>query len=204
MENPYQNTAEPEQKSFEFDTANFFESFIGVGKELVLRPRLFFKGLPRTSDIKNPFIYLVICSFLSSLLMANIQKGDINFFMVLMVANTLSAFVGGFVLHLLVTRIYGISALFGSSFRIIAYASLMDIVSWTPIFGFVAYFYGLYLIFIGLQETLHLKPRQAGTAVMLIILIITVLLFFAIFMAAGNLPEGMKMLEQGGSGTPPA
>lgn len=183
------------EKTVEFYPARFFESFMGVGKELIFRPRFFFRQLPRKEDLKNPFVFLLVCTFLASLFMANLRNGDYNLFFILLFANTASSFIGSFVLHGFISIIFGSKVPFASTFRIIAYASFMDIGSWIPAFGPIAYFYGLYLIFIGLQEVHQLKPRQAGAAVISIIIIITLLLLFLVFMAPESLNEGIKLIN---------
>ena len=146
-------------------------------------------------NINNPFIFLVICAFLSSLFIANVRQGDFTLFFVLLFANTMSGFVGSIVLHWLVSKIFSSKAPFQLTFRIVAYASIMDIASWIPVIGPIAYFYGLYLIFLGLQEIHQLKPKQAGTALLSIILIVTVLFLFLLLMAPESINEGMKLMN---------
>lgn len=176
------------QNVSEFDPSQFVESFVGVGRELLLRPRSFFQHLPRKGGFKNPFFFLFICNFLSSLFMATFLKGDYNIFFALLSANIISALLGSLLIHGLATRIFGGQALFTATFRIIAYASLMDIVAGIPVLGFIASFYGLYLIFIGLQEIHQLKPRQAGTT----ILIITIMLLCMGILAADMLQNSLQ------------
>lgn len=193
---------EPQNKenTFEFSTSHFVDSFIRVGKELIIKPRFFFRQLPRKGSLKNPFVFLVVCAFLSSLFMANLKNGDYNLFCALLFANTLSAFVGSFVLHGIVSKIFGSKVPFDATFRIIAYASLMDMGSWVPILGPIAYFYSLYLIFLGLQEIHQLQPRQAGAAILSIVFMITLLLLCLILLAPEGWNEGIKLIdpEKGG------
>ena len=186
---------EQQEKTFEFDPSRFFESFVSVGKELIMKPQVFFQNLPSDANLNNPFIFLVVCAFLSSLFIANIRQGNFTLFFVLLFANTISGFVGSIVLHVFVSKIFGSKAPFQLTFRIVAYASIMDIVSWIPVIGPIAYFYGLYLIFLGLQEVHQLKPKQAGTALLSIILIVTVLFLFLLLMAPESINEGMKMMN---------
>jgi len=183
------------EHSFEFDPSRFVESFLQVSREIVVRPRDFFRQLPGTPQVRNPFIFLLVCSFLAALFMANLRQGDITLFALLLFSNVLSAFVGSFVLHVIVSKVFATSLLFGSTFRIIAYASLMDLGSWIPVLGPIAYFYGLYLIYLGLQELHHLKPRQAGLAVISILIIVTVLLSCLILLAPDSIHEAMKILD---------
>ncbi|MEI6127227.1 MAG: hypothetical protein WCQ99_11820, partial [Pseudomonadota bacterium] len=85
------------EKPTEFDPSHLFDSFIDVGKELILRPRAFFRQLPRKGDLKNPFAYLAICAFLTSLFLANVLDGDYRLFFILLFATMLSSFTGSLV-----------------------------------------------------------------------------------------------------------
>ncbi len=184
-----------EQKAVEFDPARFFESFIAVGKELLVRPKKFFGQLPLTGDLKNPLLFLTICAFLSALFMANVRKADYNLFFILFFANTGSAFIGSFVLHTIIAKIFKSNAPFQATFRIVAYASLTDVASWIPVLGPIAYFYGLYLIFLGLQEIHHLSPRQSGAAVITIVVIISLLVAGLLIMSPETLQEAVRFAD---------
>ncbi len=185
------------KKSNEFEPKKFFESFIYVGKEVLLRPAKFFYEMPKAGDIRKPFIFLLICSFLFSLFIANLKGGDFNLFLLYFFANTLSALLQSVIYHLIVSRMFGSKAPFEATFRIIAYINILSLVSWIPVvvFSLAVNIYSLYLIFIGLQMVHKLKSKQAG---------ITVLSFFGItlffiaglfLVAGGNMEESMKMLN---------
>lgn len=195
MDMPDKNAQEPFRPSSEFEPTRFFDSFLSVTAALVMRPRRFFQGLPRSADISRALIFLVVCVFLSALLMANVKGGGVQLFVLLFASNVISAFVGSYILHKLVGRVFGVAAPFACTFRVIAYASLMDIVSWVPGVGILAYVYGLYLTFLGLQEVHRLNPRQAATAVLLIVVLVTVLLVLALMLAAGNIDQLQQNMQ---------
>ncbi|MEI6128371.1 MAG: YIP1 family protein, partial [Pseudomonadota bacterium] len=88
------------------------------------------------------------------------------------------------------SKIFGSKALYDATFRIIAYAGATNLVSWIPVLGQIASFYGLYLMFIGLQEIHQLKPRQAGIVVMGIVGIVMLLLIFRLSVAPISLEPG--------------
>src|SRR5210317_2338497 len=103
----------PEQKkSIEFDPKHFFDSFVYVSKEVLIRPGKFFYEMPKTGSITNPFIFILICSFFFALFIANLKNGDFNLFLLYFFANTLSAFVQSMVYHLVVSRLFGSKAPF--------------------------------------------------------------------------------------------
>lgn len=152
----------------EFDPRRLVESFAGICRDILLRPRDFFRSLPHEGSILNPLLFLAICVFLSCLCMANVLKGDYRLFLLLVSATLLSDFVMSGILHGLVKKAFSSSAPFAATFRVIAYSSLTDLAAWIPFAGTIATFYGLYLIFLGLQEIHQLRPRHAGIAVIAI------------------------------------
>jgi hypothetical protein len=152
----------------EFSSTQLVESFARIGKELVLRPRVFFQNLPQQGSLVNPVVFLVLCVFLSSLCLANILSADYRFFLLLFFSNVLSAFIVSGLLHGLAAKVFRGSASFAATFRIVAYSSITDLAAWIPFVGTIASVYGMYLIFLGLQELHRLQPRQAGVAVIVI------------------------------------
>jgi hypothetical protein len=67
-----------------------------------------------------------------------------------------------------VKKAFSGQASIAATFRVFAYSRLTDLAAWIPAVGTIATFYGLYLIFLGLQEIHELRPRQAGIAVIAI------------------------------------
>ena len=186
-----------QKKGIEFDPKHFFDSFVYVSKEVLIRPDKFFYEMPKTGSITNPFIFILICSFFFALFIANLKGGNFSLFLLYFFANTLSAFVQSMVYHLVVSRLFGSKAPFEATFRIIAYINVLCLVSWIPVvvFSLAVNIYSLYLIYIGLQMVHKLKSKQA---------VITVLSFFAVslvfiaglfLVAGGNLEESMKILN---------
>lgn len=180
---------------FEFEPERFFDTFIGVAKMLVMRPREFFRQLPVGAPLKNPLTFLAFCSFITALLVANARGGDVRVFALLCCANIFSTIIGSLTLHLLVKNLYRSMAPFGATLRVLAYASLMDTVSWIPLLGLFAYFYGLYLIFIGIQEQHLLSPRKAGLAVVIIVCMVTALALSIMAMWPESISESLKLLD---------
>lgn len=182
----------PLQEPREFDPGRFFDSFARVSRDMVTRPREFFRMLPRGAELRPPVLFLSVCAFLSALFMANTMKSDFRFFITLFVSQIASAFVGSLVLHWLLHRFYRSTAAFSDTFRIIAYTNLLDIVAWIPVVGPVGSLYGLYLIFIGLQEVHGLPPRQASGV---LIVIVGVVLAMLVLVATGT--QSLTQTEPG-------
>jgi len=152
----------------EFDPFRLVESFAWVCREIILRPKEFFRNLPREGAIGNPLLFLIICVFLSCLFLANIRNWDYRLFLVFFTANLLSDFMWAGILHGLVKKAFSGQADFVATFRVFAYSRLTDLAAWIPGVEPIAIFYGLYLVFLGLQEIHELRPRQAGIAVIAI------------------------------------
>ena len=181
--------------AFEFEPESFFDTFIGVARQLVVRPREFFRHLPGTKSLRNPAIFLMVCSFLTALFVANARSGGFQLFILLCCANVFSTILGSMAMHILAQRMYRSQAPFGATLRVLAYASLMDTVSWIPLLGPFAYFYGLYLIFLGMQEQHRLTPRQAALTVMVIVCIVTALALSIMLASPGSFSQALQMLD---------
>ena len=188
----------PEQrKGLEFDPKHFFDSFVYVAKEVLIRPGKFFYEMPKTGGITNPFIFILICSFFFALFVANLKSGNFNLFLLYFFANTMSAFVQGMVYHLVVSRLFGSKAPFEATFRIIAYINVLCLVSWIPflIFSLAVNIYSLYLIYIGLQVVHKLKSKQAVITVLSFFVVSLIFIAGLFLVAGGNLEESMKILN---------
>ena len=181
--------------AFEFEPEHFFDTFIGVSRQLIVQPREFFRQLPGAKSLRNPVVFLMVCSFLTALFVANARSGGGQLFMLLCCANVCSTLLGSIVMHILTKGLYRSQAPFGSTLRVLAYASLMDTVSWIPLLGPFAYFYGLYLVFVGIQEQHRLTPRQAALTVAIIVCIVTALAMAIMVASPGSFSQALQMLD---------
>lgn len=179
----------------EFDPSRFFESFFWVARELVLRPQLFFRNLPSGASLRSPLMFLMTNSFLAALFIANYRGGGFTIFVALMTANIASALTAGLILHGMALRLSTSPGRICATMRIVCYASIVDIAAWIPAIGLIPYCYGLYLIFLGLQEVHKMSPRQAGLALISIIILITVLVSMLIVLAPEGVRDALKLLD---------
>ena len=181
--------------AFEFEPEHFFDTFIEVARRLIVQPREFFRQLPGSKPLRNPVVFLMACSFLTALFVANARSGGFELFLLLCCANVCSTILGSMVMHILTKRLYRSQAPFGSTLRVLAYASLMDTVSWIPLLGPFAYFYGLYLVFVGIQEQHRLTPKQAALTVAIIVCIVTALAVAIMLASPGSFSQALQMLD---------
>ncbi len=191
------NNAEDQQQApqgFEFEAERFFDSFIRVAKLMLLKPREFFRQLPAGPQLTSPMIFLAFCSFITALLVANAWSGGVQLFVILCCANILSAIIYSMILHVLVKKLYRSQARFGSTLRVLAYASLIDMVSW--IFP-ILLLYKLYLVFIGIQEQHRITPQKAALSIIIIICILVALFLSIALLSPESLQESQKMLDPG-------
>ncbi len=180
---------------FEFEPKSFFDTFVNVAKMMILKPREFFRQLPVNGPATNPMAFLGFCSFITALLVANARSGGFELFVMLCCANIFSTLIGSACMHLLVKKLYRSAAPFGATLRVLAYASLMDTASWIPLAGPFAYFYGLYLVYVGIQEQHRITPRQAAIAVTIIVCIVTALAMAIMLVSPESFSESLKMLD---------
>jgi len=184
-----------EQGGMEFNPAQFFDSLYRVGRELLLRPRLFYRQVPTTAPVRGPLAFLCTMSFLAALCIANYRAAGFQVFVVLMASNVCAAAAASLLLHGIAVKLCRSGAGIGATFRIIAYASIVDVLSWIPTIGLVPYCYGLYLIFIGLQELHRMSARQAALALTAIIAAITLVFGSLLVLAPESVQEGIKLLD---------
>jgi len=189
MDDQQQTTA------FEFEPKRFFDSFLVVGKQLLVRPQEFFRHLPCNGSLKNPISFLAACAFLMALLVANFYKGDYRLFCMLFFAGIASSLIHGGVLHVLVSKVFKSKAPFGATIRLISYASFPDIVSWVPVIGFFPKIYGLYLLYLGLKEQHHLNHTQSVLTVIILIGILFVLVLAIMLASPGSFSQALQLLD---------
>jgi len=179
----------------EFDPSRLFESFLWVARELVLRPQLFFRNLPFHAPLGSPLIFLTINSFLAALFIANYRGVGFPVFVALMAANIASALIAGLILHAMALRLGSSPQRMAATMRIVCYASIVDIAAWIPAIGLIPYCYGLYLMFLGLQEVHKMSARRAGLALISIVVLITALVSMLILLAPEGVREGLRLLD---------
>lgn len=185
----------PKETPVAFDTSRFIESFFTAGKEIILRPKVFFKHLPVTGTLKNCIVYLVSCSFLSSLFMANILQADYRLFASLLASNVVAILLGTLLFHRFLQRLFNLESPFEKTFCILAYASLMDVFAWVPVVGIAASIYGMYVLFVGFTELYNLKKGQAAASVLLVLLITGVFRLGILSVTAADWLESLQLLR---------
>ena len=156
---------------------------------MVLNPVGFFRGIARRGDFVGPLVFAVICALISGLLsgllgfLLALIGGDIGTALVGLlsgifltpIVTVIGLFIGAGVYHLLVVLLIKPSnAGFEATFRVAAYVSVVQLVTWLaaiPILGLlvalVAGVYSIYLSVVGIREV-HSSTTGRVAAVVLI------------------------------------
>ena len=180
----------------EFNISDPVGSFVRTTVGVLTKPKDFFRGMARQGDFLNPAVYALICGFISAVLGALV---GLVFGSVFSAATGTEAATGGIVsvvigvilapiftaIGLLVTAgIYHLLVLllvrpsnggFEATFRVVCYASAIQLLTWIPIVNIIAAIYGLYVAYFGIREV-HATTNQRAAAVVAIPVLIAILL----------------------------
>jgi len=181
-------------KTTRFSPSRFLESFIAVVRELVFRPGRFFEQLRPSGSVLGPLTFLLVCLFLSSLLVANVTGAGMSLFAALLVSGAAAAVLGAMCLHtLMASPLFNARLPYEATLSVIAYASVVDLAAWVPLLDIIANMYGLYLMYLGFKTIHRLPARRAGLAVFLAVLLIGIIRLMMIKLTA---PDWLDSLIQ--------
>jgi hypothetical protein len=188
----------------EFEPSNPLSSFVDVVRRVVLHPVDFFSGIPRQEGLRNSFLFALICIVIGAVLNAavgligaqpNVQSyqgllqplgvnvqvaaGFVASIVMYVAIVLISLFVGAGIYQLLVRLVVGReNAGFRGTFRVMAYAAVVNLVSWIPILGLLAGLYAFFLQVVGFREVHETSTGRA---------ILVPLLLFGISIVIGAL-----------------
>jgi hypothetical protein len=186
----------------EFNLQDPVGSFLSTVRNVVLNPVGFFQGIPRQGNFVNPLVFALICAvvsgilggivnFLIGLAFSSGNQGVTSAFLSLIgniiltpIGVAIGVFIGAGIYHLLVLLLVRPSnAGFEATFRVVAYTSVIQLVSWIPLVGIIAGLYGVVLSVFGIREV-HNTTTGRALAVVLIPIAVVVLLVLLVFGAA--------------------
>lgn len=190
----------------EFTLSDPLGSFISTARNVVLNPVGFFRGIARRGDFVGPLVFAVICALISGLLsgllgfLFALIGGDVGTAFVGLLSGifltpiitVIGLFIGAGIYHLLVMLLVKPSnAGFEATFRVAAYVSVMQLVTWLaaiPILGLIvalaAAVYSIYLSVVGIREV-HATTTGRAAAVVLIPTAVLMLLGLLIVAVVG-------------------
>lgn len=190
----------------EFVLADPVQSFIETVRRVVLEPASFFRGMAKSGDFVGPLVFTLICALIGGTL-----GGVVSLFLGLVVGDPVAALGGLFggifltpifaviglfvvagILHLMVMLLVRPSnAGFEASYRVVAYLSVLYLVSWLSVIPILGILVGLALTVyfvvleaIGAREA-HSTTTGRAVAVVLIPAAVLLFLFFLLLALAG-------------------
>ncbi len=177
----------------EFRYTDPVQTFISTVRSVVLQPVDFYRGILRQGDFINPLIFAIICYEVAAILGGLIALafgnrgfgGFIGNIILAPIGTAIGLFIGAGILHLLVMVIVGSrNSGYEATFRVAAYTSVVNLVSWIPFIGWIASLYGIYLAIMGIREV-HNTSTGKAAIVVLIPAVVVILLALIIIAAIG-------------------
>jgi len=184
----------------EFNLQDPVGSFIRTAQNVVINPIGFFRGIPKQGNFVNPLVFALICAVISGILggivnfliglaFSSGNQGIAGAFLSLIgniiltpIGVAIGLFIGAGIYHLLVLLLVRPSnAGFEATFRVVAYASVIQLVSWIPIVGIIAGLYAVVLSVLGIREV---HNTTTGKALLVVLIPVAVLLLIALIIGA--------------------
>lgn len=196
---------EPRRASGQPSTADFnytdpVQSFVNTVRDLVTQPVSFFNGIARQGDFVNPLVFALICVLVSvviggflGLLGSLVGIGDRGFgaafgaliggIFLTPIFYAIGLFIGAGILHLLVALIIKpVNTNYETTFRVVSYSAVGQLVAWIPILGGIAAAVaGLVLAVIGVRE---MHNTTTGKAALVVLIPAAVVLLIGLILVA--------------------
>ncbi len=186
----------------DYDLSNPVGSFVEVVRRVVTTPAEFFSSIPRRGNFLAPLIFALICIEISTILGGLIRLawqpeavGGFRFeaeqygfgsFVASVILAPIGGAIGLFIVagiaHLLVMLFVGAgNSGFESTFRVVSYVSVTNLVNWIPLIGGLVALYGLYLAVVGIREVHQTTTGKAALVVLLpfVVILLAILLTLA-------------------------
>jgi hypothetical protein len=166
------NSGFPEPVQPEPSGAGLIRGFFGTAKAVLLSPRVFFPSMPVEGGILGPYVFFFLCtlfSFLVSLVFALATSKSLSpwtFF--IMIAALWMPFVSAAILNLLFTKLLGRGGSYEATFRVVCYASAVNLFAWIPDL-FVILLFQLYEIYLSALGLSVVHRTGLGQAVLVVV-----------------------------------
>src|SRR5215212_5154948 len=191
------------QPGGDYDLSNPVNSFVEVVGRVVRSPTEFFSSIPRRGNLLAPLVFALICTEISTILGGLLRlvwrtraAGGVRFagsysfgeFLASVILTPIGATIGLFIVagiaHLLVMLFVGSqNSGFESTFRVVSYVSVTNLVNWIPFIGGLLALYGLYLAVVGIREMHSTTTGRAALVVLLPIGLILVVVLLVLLVA---------------------
>lgn len=161
--------------TYDFSTKDFIKSFLGVVKTVVIKPSDFFQNMPTTGGYAAPVIFLVICLAISGIISAIIW-GYLGAFLYFFIFGLIFSFIGAAILHFIAQQFFEGKGTYEGMYRVVAYAGVVNLVTWIPVVGIIAFFYWLYLQVVGVEKIHQITAGQAVVTVLIALAVYIILI----------------------------
>jgi len=159
--------------NYEFDPKDFIKSFIGVVKTIFFKPKDFYQNMPTTGGFPSPLIFLAVCLGISALIYA-IRWGSVGGFFSFLIFGLILSFIGAAILYFIAQQFFEGKGTYEGTYRVVAYAGVVSLVYWLsviPVLGgliaLLAFLYGFYLQFVGVEKVHKITQGQAIVTVLI-------------------------------------
>jgi hypothetical protein len=161
-----QATSQEQDAQYDFVPGNFLSSLFSIAKTILLSPRLFYQKMKTDGGLRNPTLFLVCCVLIHTLFVG-LSVRDQTIVVRNISYGIAMPFVTAGILFLFITKIFKESGTYQAVFRVNAYASAVNLVTWIPMVGLVFEFYRLYLIAWGLSYAFPTRVHRAVLAIVM-------------------------------------
>lgn len=187
----------------EFNLSDPVNSFVRTVREILFNPVGFFRGLPHQSGFVNPLVFALICSVIAAVLGGILGVllaivglapqsvvsaiGSLFLSIILLpIGTAIGSFVGAGIYHLLVLLLVKPNSGFEATYRVVAYSSVIQLVSWLsaiPLLGLlVALAVSVFGIILGVLGVREMHATTTGKAALVVLIPVAVLLVLALLL----------------------
>jgi hypothetical protein len=150
---------------------------------VLVNPKAFFQAMPVDGGLLQPYIFYLLCtSLFFAATLALTLAGPAGLAPQILIAAGLIPvvpFVDAALLHLFMVKFVDGAGSYESTFRVVCYASAVNLVTWVPLVGLLGQFYEIYLAAVGASIVHRARLGRTLLAVVataLVFLTLTVLL----------------------------
>lgn len=180
------STGGNDQSRTGFEPSDFFRSFLGTVRAVILAPAAFFGDLDRQRSSGSAVLFGVICAVINLLLLYAVAPVDSwrwdetnppadRFYWIVLALSPLFAWIGLYLIaavqHLFVTVFVRPRKRFDATLRVSAYAGAVALFSWVPVVGYLSSLYGLYVTMLGIKELHETSTTRALLAILVPLLV---------------------------------
>ena len=165
--------AKGEWEKIKSNPKGFFKNWAENWKKVIFDPKVFFKEMARTGGYKEPLIFALVVFLIPGIILVLFTFG-----LSLIIAplfGILGLFIGAAILFFVCTKFVGGKSNYEGTFRVTAYVSAVNVISFIPVVNFIAGLYGIYLLVVGIREVHEITTQKAVIAVVIAAVIMIIL-----------------------------